>query len=122
MMNKFYPEDNIATETLKERARQMRREPTYCEKIIWNAVRDNRLGVKFRRQFIISYYIVDFICMEKKLIIEIDGASHYGNEEYDKQRELELIEMGYKVMRFSDEEVTGNGNKVVDKIVAVLGH
>ena len=64
-MKKFYHEDIKATETLKERARQMRREPTYCEKIIWNAVRNNRLGVKFRRQFIISYFIVDFISMEK---------------------------------------------------------
>jgi leucyl-tRNA synthetase len=100
----------------------MRREPTYCEKIIWNAVRDNRLGVKFRRQFIISYFIVDFISMEKKLIIEIDGASHYGNEEHDRQRESELVKLGYRVIRFTDEEVTGNGNRVVDKIVAVLGH
>ncbi len=116
----FYPNNEQDTKTLKAHALKMRREPTYCEKIIWNALRNQNLGVKFRRQFIISYYIVDFICLEKNFIIEIDGNSHHGNEAYDRKRENELKKMGYKVLRLTDEEVSGKGNKALERIICEL--
>ena len=116
----FYPINKEFKDTLVQRAKNLRIEQTISEKIIWNAVKNKQLGVKFRRQFIISHYIVDFICLEKKLIVEIDGISHIGNEKYDNKREIELKEMGYQIIRFTDEEVAGNGNMVVNKLKSKL--
>ena len=116
----FYPNNKDFELTLKQRAKHLRASQTYCEKIIWNAIRNNQLGVKFRRQFIIAEFIVDFICIEKNLILEIDGSTHIGNEENDQIREIKLKSMGFRVLRFTDEEVTGNGNKVIERIVEYL--
>ena len=67
----FYHTDKGHWFKLKEYARKMRKEPTISEKIVWNSLRDNRLGFKFRRQYVILNYIVDFVCLEKILLLNL---------------------------------------------------
>ena len=105
---------------LKEYSRENRKHSTYAEKVVWNMLRDNRLGEKFRRQHVIEPFIVDFYCNAKKLIIEIDGETHVGNEDYDLKREEILTNMGYHVIRFSNELVLGAGEKVENEIKKAL--
>ena len=75
---------------LKDRARRMRREPTEAERRMWRLLRDRRLGgFKFRRQEQLGRYIVDFVCFERKLVIELDGAQH-ADSAYDAERDAWL--------------------------------
>jgi very-short-patch-repair endonuclease len=83
-------------------------------------LRNSALGVKFRRQHVVESFIADFICLQKKLIIEIDGDSHDNKQEYDKWREENLFNIGYKILRFTNDEVIGNGNLVEKRIKEVL--
>lgn len=101
---------------LKPFARQHRKTPTHTEKLVWNIVRNKQLGVRIRRQHAIADFIVDFVCLEKNLVIEIDGASHNGREEYDAWRTGILSELGFRVIRFTDDEVKNMGDLVEKKI------
>lgn len=83
-------------------------------------VRNNRLGYKFRRQQILVDYIVDFFCLELKLIVEIDGDYHLNKVDYDETRTLFFEELGYKVIRFTNEEIIGNGNLVYTKLLQII--
>jgi very-short-patch-repair endonuclease len=89
---------------LRDRARGMRKQPSRAESAVWEMVRDNRLGAKFRRQRPISRYIADFACMEAKLIVEIDGLSHdvADQVEYDAERTRILNSLGWRVFRIRD--------------------
>jgi len=89
---------------------------------LWWYLRDKRLGCKFRRQHSIGGYILDFICKEKKLIIEIDGGIHLKkeNKEYDEIRDKYFDELDYKVLRFRNEEVENSVEKVVARIKGCL--
>jgi very-short-patch-repair endonuclease len=83
----------------------MRHAPVNTEKVFWNEVRDRKLGGhKFRRQYLIGPYIADFVCVEKKLIVELDGIVHANRPNYDKERDEILESQGYRVMRFRNEE------------------
>lgn len=97
---------------LKPLARSNRLNLTECEKKIWNIVRRNQLGVKFRRQHAIAGFIVDFVALEIGLVIEIDGEIHNYQKEYDGYRTEVLNELGYKVIRFKNEEIIRNIDKV----------
>ncbi len=107
-------------------ARELRKNQTPAEKLFWSKVRNRRfLGLKFNRQFIIehdnsSYFIADFHCHEKKLIVEIDGEIHYRQQEYDQIREEILRELGYKIVRFRNEDVIQNWSKVEKKLISEL--
>ena len=91
------------------RAREMRHAPVSAEKLFWNEVRDRRLGGhKFRRQYLIGPFVVDFVCVEKKLIVELDGVLHADRPNYDKERDEFLEAQGYRVMRFRNEELAGD--------------
>ena len=92
-------------------ARQLRRNQTEAERLLWSRLRALRLeGVKFRRQHPIGKYVVDFVTLEGKLIIELDGGQHNESptREYDEQRVAWLNEEGYQVIRFWDNEVLAN--------------
>ena len=99
-------------------ARQMRKNQTPAEDFFWKKVRNKRFfGKKFLRQFIIEYqeilgkkrfYIVDFYCSQKRLIVELDGGIHLHRKELDSGRQNRLEEMGYKVIRFKNEEILKN--------------
>lgn len=107
----------------KEKARALRKSETAAEKKLWSALRNKKAGnFKFRRQHPIGYYIVDFYCEEMKLIIEIDGSIHdeEDNKEYDKIRQEQLENIGYKFLRFSNNDVMNSLDKVLGEIKAFL--
>lgn len=107
---------------LIEEAKRMRKEPTDAEAALWELLRDKKLGDKFRRQHLIDDFIVDFVCLSKNLVIEVDGGYHNDptQKEYDEQRTLYLNEKGFKVIRFTNEEVLGNTEAVLTKIKDIL--
>ena len=91
---------------LKSRARALRNQPTLAEQHLWQRLRGKQInGVKFRRQQTIGGYIVDFISMEKKLIIELDGGQHAEQADYDAARTAYLESEGYRVLRFWNNQV-----------------
>ncbi|WP_319229472.1 DUF559 domain-containing protein [Draconibacterium orientale] len=103
---------------LKQYARKLRKQGTKGEAILWRDVLKARKmrGYQFNRQFIINNYIVDFICRELKLIIEIDGYSHFVKPEEDYVREKELEDLGYQIIRFSEAMVVYRIDEVVTEI------
>ena len=107
---------------LIEEAKRMRKEPTDAEAVLWELLRDKKLGDKFRRQHLIDDFIVDFVCLSKNLVIEVDGGYHNDptQKEYDQQRTLYLNEKGFRVIRFTNEEVLGNTEAVLTKIKDIL--
>jgi very-short-patch-repair endonuclease len=105
---------------LYEAALEMRENPNEAERILWEALRGGKLGAKFRRQHIIDRFIVDFYCVKNGLVIELDGDIHNFQKERDFEREKILEGLGCTVLRFSNEEVEGEINKVLEKIREVL--
>ena len=103
---------------LKAYARENRRNATLAENVLWNELRNNNMGVEFLRQHIIGDYIVDFVSREEGLVIEVDGGYHSEprQQEDDKVREEELEKMGYHIIRFTNEEVLNDIEKVTDQI------
>ena len=94
----------------KQRRQTLRNNMTEPEKRLWGILRNHQLGVKFRRQHGIGHYIVDFYCPELKLIIEVDGESHFSEDAqaYDKIRDKFMLELGLTTIRFSNHEVMTN--------------
>lgn len=101
------PGQTVTKEKL-QRARELRREMTPAEKILWQELRANKLGVHFRRQQVIAGFIVDFYCHKAALVIEVDGDVHDLQQEEDARREKVLSEMGLRIVRFRNEEVMKN--------------
>ena len=102
-------------------ARRLRRNQTDAERILWFRLRDRRFdGWKFRRQFPIDRFIVDFFCADAHLIIELDGGQHAAKAQHDKQRTRILEAMGYFVLRFWNNEVTQNIDGVLQVISDTL--
>jgi very-short-patch-repair endonuclease len=115
--------DYIKTKTLK-RARSLRREMTEAEKRLWGYIRDRRLGgFKFVRQEAIGPFIADFVCRDRKLIVEIDGATHGQEHEvaYDKRRTKYLEVQGFRVIRFYNIDIFKALPDVCDEILLRLG-
>jgi len=107
--------------SLNERARELKKNATAAENKFWYFVRDRRLkGYKFVRQYIIEPYIVDFICREKRLIVELDGSQHLDNIFYDRERTEYLEAKHYKVLRFWNNEVLYDINHVLEKVIEFL--
>ena len=103
---------------LKDFAKKNKQFPTDAEKLLWEYIRAKQLSVKFNKQHIIGDYIVDFVCIEKKLVIEVDGGYHseYEQIEKDEFRTERLRDMGYNVIRFKNEEVIENLLEVLNII------
>ena len=96
-------------------ARKLRNDPTEAEKHLWCVLRSRNLGVKFRRQAIIGPYIVDFVCFERKLVIEVDGGQHAQSWK-DILRDEWLSKQGFEVVRFWNQDVLENLDGVFEKI------
>ncbi len=108
---------------LKELAKKQKEAPTVAEIFLWKNLKGKQTGgYKFRRQHIIDQFIADFVCLEKRLIVEVDGGYHALPEIQisDKQRTEILEEIGYKVIRFTNEEVTNDIEGVLNKITTAL--
>jgi len=102
---------------LQQRARQLRKSMTGVEKKLWNRLRRRQLGnLRFRRQVPFDKYIVDFACFEPKIIIELDGSQHAMQIAYDHQRTIFLQSFGYKVLRFWNNEISGDIKNVLQTI------
>jgi 5-methyltetrahydrofolate--homocysteine methyltransferase len=113
----------IAYEFLKEKAKEMRNKPTETEKILWNFLCGKGFeNHKFRRQHVLGEYIVDFVCLKHRLIIEIDGSIHNTPEqkEHDAHRTEWLNSKGFKVIRFTNNEVSTNIDNVLQTISTKL--
>ena len=91
---------------------------TLAEEVLWEHLRNNGLGVKFRRQHIVGDYIVDFVCLKKWLVVEVDGEYHNTEEqtEEDNKRTEALAEMGFTVIRFANDEVLNEIERVLAEI------
>ena len=102
-------------------ARTLRRQQTSSEELLWQQLRARRLdGFKFRRQVPIGGYVVDFLCLAAKLIVEVDGRQHGWEADYDAERTRALEGMGFVVLRVSNEDVRGNLAAVLARIRGAL--
>jgi len=101
---------------LLDRAKEMRNNPTPAEDALWQSLKSKKTGYKFRRQHLIDDYIVDFVCLENKLVVEVDGDIHDLQKEADKLRTGVLNQLGYKVIRFRNERVLGDTDSVLKEI------
>jgi very-short-patch-repair endonuclease len=112
---------HVVCESPRDFARGLRRRQTDAERRIWARLRDRRLlGVKFARQVPIGLYIVDFCCRERKLIVELDGGQHAMGANYDAGRTAFLQALGYRVLRFWDNEALGNTDGVLQRIAQAV--
>jgi len=106
---------------LKERSRDLRKNLTDAEQKLWQKLRNKQINDhKFRRQFVLGNYIVDFICLDKRLIIEVDGGQHMDNVNYDLQRDEWLKNQNFKVLRFWNNQVLNEIDSVLEVIVKNL--
>jgi very-short-patch-repair endonuclease len=105
---------------LRDRARQSRKEPTPAEEKLWNAVRANKLGYKFRRQHPMRSYYVDFCCPKAALVIELDGSIHETQQADDAIRQEFIEGREYRVLRFSNDAVLNRLAEVLLTIRAAL--
>ena len=107
-----------ATMEIFQIAERLRRDMTATEKIIWDKVCKNQLGVRIRRQHPVWKFIADFYCHEVKLVIEIDGGVHFRseNKEYDISRDIILKEFQIEIIRFTSDEVINEPGNVIEKI------
>ncbi len=103
------------------RARQLRSDSTNAERLLWSELRDRRLmGLKFRRQRPVGPYILDFLCVDRKLVIEPDGGQHQQRIECDGRRTRWLESEGYTVLRFWNHEVFEDIDSVLSSILLIL--
>ncbi len=105
---------------LTTRARELRQRMTEAEKLLWSSLRRRSLGIKFRRQVPVGPFIVDFLCVQARLVIEIDGGQHLGNSS-DADRSRWLEKQGYRVLRFWNHDVLKNLEGVVERIAVEIG-
>jgi very-short-patch-repair endonuclease len=98
----------------------MRKQPTPAEALLWSKVRNSALGVRFRRQHAIDRFIVDFVCLRAMLVVELDGSSHAGLEGRVNARDRKLAELGYQVLRFTNDDVTSRLNSTLIRISDAL--
>lgn len=121
---KYETADASLYKVLQERALQHRNYPTQAEAVLWEYLKGNRLGAKFRRQHLIGQYIPDFVCLSKQLIIEVDGGYHFIGDQIisDEQRTAYLESFGYHVIRFTNEEVLADTQNVLQKIRHIMNH
>ena len=118
MMDTYKTADPFKYTILKEFARENRKNPTQAEEQLWNYLRNGQLGTVFKRQHVIDNYIADFISIRQKLIIEVDGGYHNLPNQIisDEERTEMLNHWGYRIIRFTNEEVLFNIDMVIEKI------
>ena len=104
----------------KHNAIALRKDSTLAEAKLWSRIRNDQLGVTFRRQHAIGNYIPDFCSPKAKLIIELDGSPHLEQQEYDKERTQYLESLGYKVIRFWNNDVMNNIEEVLLAVIAAM--
>jgi len=112
----YHTTDSQMWNLLQDKAVSMRDKPTQAESALWQSLKGNKLDEHFRRQHIIDRFIADFVCISKKLVVEVDGDIHDYQKEEDAARTERLNELGYKVIRFKNEYVIGDIENVITEI------
>ncbi len=102
--------------TYEDKRENLTARMTPAEKLLWDCLRNKKLGVKFRRQHIIDIYIPDFVALSIKLIVEVDGPIHLQRKKEDEERKNRLESLGYKIIRFKNEEIERDIGEVIVKI------
>ena len=102
------------------RARELRRDMTPQEKLLWRQLRGRRFGFKFRRQMWLGGFIADFACPEAKLVVEADGSQHAENIRYDEERAAAFSRLGWRTLRFWNNEINVELDAVLAAIQAAL--
>ena len=103
-----------------QRSRELRRELTPAEKLLWKELRANKMGVHFRRQQVIAGFIVDFYCHKADLVVEVDGDIHDLQQEEDARREKVLSELRLRIVRFRNDDILKDLSTVLEKITEQL--
>ncbi|MDD4890980.1 MAG: DUF559 domain-containing protein [Phycisphaerae bacterium] len=104
------------------RARQLRRDAPFPERLLWSRLRAGRCaGLVFRRQHPIGRYVADFFCLQSRLVVELDGKSHETTVAEDEVRQQFIESRGLRVLRFTDDELLGNLDAVVRAIALACG-
>jgi very-short-patch-repair endonuclease len=101
-------------------AGKLRKESTLAERKLWSRIRNDQLGVTFRRQHAVGNYIPDFCSPKAKLIIELDGSQHLEQEEYDQARTKYFESLGYKVIRFWNNDIMKDLESVILAIIPAM--
>jgi len=106
---------------IRKLSRDLRKNPTDAEAKLWRYLRHKQIdGYKFRRQHPLGQYVVDFVCLETMLVIEVDGGQHAESIRRDERRTAFLEKQGFRVLRFWNNEVLGNINGVIATIMRVI--
>mgnify|MGYP001160646387 FL=1 len=105
---------------IKEIRDGLKKNPTNAENLLWKSLRNKKTGYKIRRQHVIDNFIADFVCLPKKVVIEIDGKIHQFRKEYDDMRSSRFEELGYVVIRFTNEDVESDVDSVFLRIKQFL--
>lgn len=118
----YHTNDASTYQLLCQNAKYNRKHPTEAEALLWESLRGKQLGVRFRRQHPVYDYIPDFVCLSLNLIIEVDGDYHLAEEQQlsDRERDTYLQHFGFHIIRFSNEEVLQNLDKVLNKIKTAM--
>jgi len=99
-------------------AKELRKEQNPSEKMVWGLLRNRRFAkFKFRRQYPIGPFIADFVCMDAMLVLELDGETHVGREDYDSRRKKYLEEQGFRVVRVWNNQLHENSEGVMQHIL-----
>jgi very-short-patch-repair endonuclease len=107
---------------MRRLAKGQRADPSAPETLLWTILRDRRITAKFRRQMPVGAYIADFICLERRLIVEVDGPHHDDpvQKEHDRERDTWLRSAAFRVLRLTSDEVIGDPELATQKIIAAL--
>jgi very-short-patch-repair endonuclease len=105
---------------MRERARAMRKAPTDAERAMWRIIGRDQLGVRFRRQHRMGDFIADFVCLSRRVVVEVDGGQHNGSA-YDARRDAWFKARGFQVLRFWNPDVLTNPDGVGRRICIALG-
>ncbi len=105
---------------LKAFQKNLKKNSTEAEQVLWKELQNKKTGFKFRRQHVISNMIVDFICIRQKLVVEVDGKIHLNQLDEDNVRTQRLNTKGYRVIRFNNDEVIQNPESIAQRIKQFL--
>ena len=109
-----------AKRTIFQNAYDLRKDMTPAEKVLWERLNKSQLGVRFKAQHPIDIFIADFYCHKYKLVIEVDGEIHLSQVEYDENRTAELERLDLTIVRFTNDEVLNDIDRVIEKIKGYL--
>jgi very-short-patch-repair endonuclease len=107
---------NSSNSHINANARSLRKEMTDVERLLWARLRGQQLGVKFRRQYPFLNFVLDFVCLELKLVVELGGSQHADAISYDNERTKRLNDAGYVVLRFWNNQVIEELEYVMEEI------